>query len=118
MSRNLADSIRARLKRHADAAKQDFNLTSRTYDLPRRPTRDADLLGFGPDDIDSAAATLREICQILVDDGIELDPASVKATVIRNEAGDGGVRVDLQAKLDGARIVQQVDIGFGDAVTP
>jgi len=27
MSRNLAASIRTRLKQHADAAKQDFNLT-------------------------------------------------------------------------------------------
>lgn len=28
------------------------------------------------------------------------------------------MRIDLQARLDGARIVLQVDIGFGDAVTP
>lgn len=38
--------------------------------------------------------------------------------MIRKEAGYGGVRIDLQAKLDGARITLQVDIGFGDAVTP
>ena len=148
MSRNLAASIRARLKHSADAAKQDFNLTlthyglerllyrlsisahapnfllkgallfSLWYDLPHRPTRDADLLGFGPDDIDSAVATFREICQIAVEDGIAFDPASVKGSVIRKEAGYGGVRIDLQAKLDGARIALQVDIGFGDAVTP
>lgn len=148
MSRNLAASIRARLKQRADAAKQDFNLTlthyglerllyrlsisahapnyllkgallfSLWYDLPHRPTRDADLLGFGPDDIDSAVATFREICQIAVEDGIAFDPASVKGAVIRKEAGYGGVRIDLQAKLDGARIALQVDIGFGDAVTP
>jgi Nucleotidyl transferase AbiEii toxin, Type IV TA system len=148
MSRNLAASIRARLKQRADASKQDFNLTlthyglerllyrlsisrhapnyllkgallfSLWYDLPHRPTRDADLLGFGPDDIDSAVATFREICQIAVDDGIEFDPVSVKGAVIRKEAGYGGVRIDLQARLDGARIALQVDIGFGDAVTP
>lgn len=92
MSRNLAASIRARLKQRADVSKQDFNLTrthyglerllyrlsisahtpnfllkgallfSLWYDLPHRPTRDADLLGFGPDDIDSVVATFREIC--------------------------------------------------------
>ena len=148
MSRNLAASIRARLKQRADAVKQDFNLTlthyglerllyrlsisahapnyllkgallfSLWYDLPHRPTRDADLLGFGPDDIASAVATFREICQIAVEDGIAFDPASVKGAVIRKEAGYGGVRIDLQAKLDGARIALQVDIGFGDAVTP
>ena len=148
MSRNLAASIRARLKQHADAARQDFNLTlthyglerllyrlsisahapnyllkgallfSFWYDVPHRPTRDADLLGFGPDDIDSAVATFREICQIAVEDGIAFDPASVKGAVIRKEAGYAGVRIDLQAALDGARITLQVDIGFGDAVTP
>ena len=148
MSRNLAASIRARLKLRADATKQDFNLTlthyglerllyrlsvspyapnyllkgallfSLWYDQPHRPTRDADLLGFGPDDIESAVAAFREICQIAVDDGIEFYPASVKGAAIRKEAGYGGVRIDLQAKLDGARITLQVDIGFGDAVTP
>lgn len=148
MSRNLAASIRARLKQRADTTKQDFNLTlthyglerllyrlsvsphaanyllkgallfSLWYDQPHRPTRDADLLGFGPDDIDTAVSAFREICQIAVEDGIAFDPASVKGSVIRKEAGYGGVRIDLQAKLDGARIALQVDIGFGDAVTP
>lgn len=148
MSRNLAASIRARLKQRADATKQDFNLTlthyglerllyrlsvsphaanyllkgallfSLWYDQPHRPTRDADLLGFGPDDLDTAVAAFREICQIEVEDGIAFDPASVNGSVIRKEAGYGGVRIDLRAKLDGARIALQVDIGFGDAVTP
>lgn len=35
MSRNLAASIRARLKQHADEAKQDFNLTLTHYCLER-----------------------------------------------------------------------------------
>ncbi|RSZ29457.1 nucleotidyl transferase AbiEii/AbiGii toxin family protein [Variovorax beijingensis] len=148
MSRNLAASVRARLKQRANATKQDFNLTltryglerllyrlsvsphaanyllkgallfSLWYDQPHRPTRDADLLGFGPDDIDTAILAFREICQIEVDDGIAFDTASVRGSVIRKEAGYGGVRIDLLAKLDGARLALQVDIGFGDAVTP
>lgn len=93
-------------------------LFSLWYDQPHRPTRDADLLGFGPDDLDTAVAAFREICQIEVEDGIAFDPASVNGSVIRKEAGYGGVRIDLRAKLDGARIALQVDIGFGDAVTP
>lgn len=148
MSRNLAASIRTRLKQHADVARQDFNLTltlfglerllyrlsiskhapsfllkgallfSLWYDLPHRPTRDVDLLGFGKDDIETAMATFREICQIAVEDGIAFDPASIKGSATRKEAGYGGVRIDLLAKLDGARITLQVDIGFGDVVTP
>jgi hypothetical protein len=35
MSRNLAASIRARLKQHADAVKQDFHLTITHYGLER-----------------------------------------------------------------------------------
>ncbi|MGO4395286.1 nucleotidyl transferase AbiEii/AbiGii toxin family protein [Variovorax sp. M-6] len=148
MSRNLAASIRARLKQRADATKQDFNLIlthyglerllyrlsisphaanyllkgallfSLWYDQPHRPTRDVDLLGFGPDDVDTAVSAFRAICQIAAEDGVAFDPASVKASAIRKDAGYGGVRIDLLAKLDGARIALQVDIGFGDAVTP
>jgi hypothetical protein len=35
MTANLAASVRARLKRRADAAKQDFNLTLTQYGLER-----------------------------------------------------------------------------------
>ena len=148
MSRNLAASVRARLKQHADASKQDFNLIlthyglerllyrlsisphapnfllkgallfSLWYDHPHRPTRDVDLLGFGPQDIDTAVKAFREICQIAVEDGIFFDADSVKGAEIRKEASYGGVRLDIQGKLDAARIALQVDIGFGDAVTP
>jgi len=148
LSANRAASIRARLKNRADAAKQDFDLVltrfglerllyrlsvsrhapsyllkgallfALWYDAPLRPTRDADLLGFGPDDVDSARAAFREICAIEADDGIVFDAGSVRAERIRKEAGYGGVRVALRATLEGARISLQVDIGFGDVVTP
>lgn len=148
MSRNVAASIRARLKNVADARKQDFNLVlthyglerllyrlsvsqhapnfllkgallfSLWYDIPHRPTRDADLLGAGPDDIDSVVAVFQDICRIASEDGIEFDPKQVKGSEIRKEAGYGGVRIEILAKLDGARLTLQVDIGFGDAVTP
>lgn len=60
----------------------------------------------------------RSICSIAVDDGIVFDPASVAGTEIRKDAGYGGVRIDLRATLDGARLALQIDIGFDDAVTP
>jgi hypothetical protein len=100
VSRNLAASVRARLKQHADATKQDFNLTlthyglerllyrlsisqhasnfllkgallfTLWYDVAHRPTRDADLLGFGPDDVDTAVSTFQEICRTPAEDGL------------------------------------------------
>ena len=45
-------------------------LFSLWYDQPHRPTRDADLLGFGPDDVDTAVSAFRTICQIAAEDGI------------------------------------------------
>ena len=60
----------------------------------------------------------RSICSIAVDDGIVFDPESVAGIEIRKDAGYGGVRIDVRATLDGARLALQVDIGFGDAVTP
>ena len=148
MSANRAASIRARLKQRADAAQQDFNLVLTRYGLERllyrlsmsehapnfllkgallfqcwygdehRPTRDADLLGFGPDDVPTLVAVFRSVSGLAVDDGIAFDPASVTGASIRKDASYGGVRIDLRATLDRARIALQVDIGFGDAVTP
>ncbi len=53
-----------------------------------------------------------------VHDGVQFETTSVRVGTIRNEARYGGVRVDMKATLDKARIALQVDVGFGDAVTP
>lgn len=83
-----------------------------------RPTKDLDLLGFGSDDLEELSAMFREIMGIAVEDGITFDPQSLKASPIREELEYGGVRLQFLAYLDTARIPVQVDIGFGDAVTP
>lgn len=92
------------------------------YGLPHRATRDADLLGFGASDTASMAAVFTDIAAIAGneagDDGIVFDPASVRVEAIRKDAGYGGVRVTLNGQLANARCVAQVDVGFGDAVTP
>lgn len=86
---------------------------------PFRPTRDLDLLGHGDNDAESIAETFRSICaQSVADDGVTFDVAALTAAPIREEAEYGGVRVRTTATIAGARIPIQVDIGFGDAVTP
>lgn len=88
------------------------------FNAPHRPTRDADLLGFGSDDPDTLRRTMAAICLIPGDDGIGFDPATIRVEEIREEALYGGLRTKLVATLDGARSTLQIDVGFGDAVTP
>lgn len=84
-----------------------------------RPTRDVDLLGFGPADEAEVKADFVGICSLSVEpDGLEFLPASVQVTPIREDAAYTGIRVMLDARLANARISIQVDIGYGDAVTP
>ena len=145
---NVAASVRARLLNVAKAQGVDFNqvlvrfalerilyrmtqsqhadrfllkgalLFTLWYDMPHRATRDADLLGFGASDLASVAETFRDIAAVAVEDGIAFDPASVTVEEIRKEAGYGGVRVIITGELAKARCKTQIDVGFGDAVTP
>ena len=93
-------------------------LFSLWYDEPHRSTRDADLLGFGASDEEGLIAIFREIAAINIGDGIVFDPDSVKACAIREEAPYGGTRIRLGARVGSARCSLQIDVGFGDAVTP
>lgn len=147
-SPNMAASVRARLLTVAKAQGVDFNqvlvrfalermlyrltqsphanrfllkgalLFTLWYDMPHRATRDADLLGFGASDLVSVAATFRDIAAVAVEDGMAFDPASVMVEDIRKETGYGGVRVVIAGELAKARCKTQIDVGFGDAVTP
>jgi predicted nucleotidyltransferase component of viral defense system len=88
------------------------------YDDPHRPTRDADFLGFGPNDDANLIATFREIVAMDLGDGIVFDPDSVSADAIREENAYGGTRIKFITRIGSARCSLQIDVGFGDAVTP
>lgn len=88
------------------------------FDVPHRPTRDADFLGFGPADAETLASTVREICSIAGDNGMVFDPGSIRIEAIREQAGYGGLRVRFVGLLGKSRCSVQLDVGYGDAVTP
>lgn len=88
------------------------------YDMPFRPTRDIDLLGFGLAEIPHLLTVFQNLCALKVDDGIAFDSTTVKAEEIRKEANYSGTRVTLIGLVDGAKCPVQIDIGYGDAVTP
>jgi hypothetical protein len=146
--RNIGASIRDRLLNKARAEKLDYNLLLTRYtlerllyrlslseqrdqfllkgallfdlwfDVPHRPTHDADFLGFGSAEIPHLEKVFQDICRIDAEDGIAFQPDSVKAAEIRKEANYAGVRVTLMGLLDSARCPVQIDVGFGDSVVP
>lgn len=85
-----------------------------------RVTRDADFLGFGDASPEQLKEQFQLICRqdCLTDDGMEFHPDSVKAQAIREEMEYDGIRVTLTGTLGNARIPLQIDIGFGDVITP
>ena len=146
--RNLAASVRERLRQLARARNEPFDLVLTKYalerllyrlaqsdfrdrfmlkgallfalwtDQPYRPTRDADLLGFGPSDVAGLVETFRTICGIKCEDGLQYPAESVHGELHTEDKVYQGVRIMMTATLERVRIPVQVDIGFGDAVTP
>lgn len=148
MNAGAAASVQARLLALAKSRGEDFNLTLNRYglerflyrlsvsparehywlkgallfdlwfDVPHRPTRDADFLGFGPADADAVRKALTEVCRIEARDAMTFDPDSITIEEIREDARYGGLRVWIKGLLGKARCAVQLDIGYGDAVTP
>jgi len=101
----------------------DFTLKGATMFLfwlgeMHRPTKDFDLLGPSAD-TERLKQVFKEVASIPCEpDGVFFDPDSVVAQPIREDQAYGGVRVTLNGYIGKARIPLQVDIGFGDIVTP
>jgi predicted nucleotidyltransferase component of viral defense system len=86
---------------------------------PHRSTRDLDLLGHGVPSPDRLQQLFRDVCaQPVVDDGLTFLAAAVQAEPIKEDDNYQGIRLRIEARLGNARIPLQVDVGFGDAVTP
>jgi predicted nucleotidyltransferase component of viral defense system len=94
-------------------------LLSLWTDRLQRPTRDLDLLGYGDSSQEALTRLFRDICVADVQaDGLTFHPDTVRVTEIREDQEYGGQRVQITATLGNARINLQVDIGFGDVITP
>lgn len=87
--------------------------------VPYRSTGDLDLLGQGDPAPERMAEIFKVVCQVDVDDdGLVFDPRSIRGERMREDEEYSGVRLRMRAKLGVARMALQIDIGFGDAVTP
>lgn len=84
-----------------------------------RPTRDLDLLGHGDPSPNRLQQLFCDVCaQPVVDDGLTFLAATVQADPIKEDDVYQGIRLRIESRLGNARIPLQVDVGFGDAVTP
>lgn len=80
---------------------------------------DIDLAGRTSNQLDHIQEVVKAVCDLAVDpDGIRFNRESIEASRIKEDADYEGVRVRFHATLARARIPMQLDIGFGDVITP
>jgi len=122
LTRYAVERLLYRLSRssyHSEFLLKGAMLFALWSDMPHRPTRDLDLLSFGTSDIARIEDVFREIMLTEVEpDGLAFLADSVRGERIKEDQEYEGVRLICTARLEQARVKVQVDVGFGDAVTP
>jgi hypothetical protein len=95
-------------------------LMFRTWNAPAsRPTRDIDLLGRMDNSLAAVVPVFQDVCNQQVEpDGMVFHADTVTGQAIKEDADYAGVRVTFRATLQNSRIAMQIDIGFGDVLTP
>lgn len=90
------------------------------WDAPlARATKDIDFLGRLDNSLENLERVVREVCAAVVEpDGMVFDPGTVKTERTKEDADYEGARVRFVGLLGKARVAMQIDVGFGDVVTP
>ncbi len=95
------------------------NLMYAMYGLDSRPTTDIDLEGLNVNNLSGELDSIfKSIVDVVVDDGVVFDLESFEAAPIQENNNYQGVRIICQVQLDTIKQNIQIDIGFGDAITP
>ena len=84
-----------------------------------RPTLDIDLLAdkIRPNE-DNIKRIFEEICSIVFEDGVIFESDKITTGRIVKEGNYSGIRVKVKAWLGNINQIMQIDIGYGDVVTP
>ncbi len=84
-----------------------------------RPTRDVDFLAVGLEGHPAIRTALENICASpCAEDGVVFDPGTMRVANIREHQPYDGIRARIDGRLGQARLALQIDIGFGDIITP
>lgn len=95
------------------------NLLYATQGQTARPTIDIDFSGGKiSNDIEEIKKIFKQIISIQAKDAVVFDPKTISATEINEQNQYSGVRVKIIALLGNIKQNIQIDIGFGDVITP
>ncbi len=84
-----------------------------------RPTRDVDLLARGlPSEILAMTELFKSVAAVDLNDGVLFDIDTLEGTRIKEGMDYQGVRITMMGYLERSRERIQIDIGYGDPVTP
>lgn len=85
------------------------------HQMKARPTKDLDFLAANLDNqLQSFVRVVKEIIAIPADDGVSFDADSIAVETLTQQTENAGIRCKLTAHLDTAKLLLQLDIGFGD----
>ncbi len=148
MAKDIAASVRQRLRNLARERGEDFDYVLRQYVMQRvlyrlgcskyveqfllkgallfwvwnedfhRPTRDIDLLTYTDNDVDHLLGVFQQIITTEADDGLLFEADVLNGIEIKEDADYTGVRITGFATLTNARVPFQIDIGYGDVIVP
>ncbi len=148
MVKDIAASVRQKLRNLARERGEDFDYVLRQYVMQRvlyrlgcseyveqfllkgallfwvwnegfhRPTRDIDLLTYTNNDVEHLVGVFQQIITSDAEDGLAFDAGALNGIEIKEDADYSGVRITGFATLTNARIPFQVDIGYDDVIVP
>jgi len=85
-----------------------------------RATLDIDLLAKTKNTEENLLTICRHICELdaAIPDGMEFDSDSITCRTMQHDAKYPGVRLRFTGRLEATQIPMQIDVGFGDIITP
>jgi len=84
-----------------------------------RSTRDIDFMSMDDSGIEKLKDVIADCCNVQVpEDGLEFESNDIEAGEIRENQVYQGYRFRVRGNLGNAKIYIQIDMGFGDIVTP
>lgn len=85
-----------------------------------RATMDIDTLARTSNSLENLVKIINELCEHVssIDDGIDFLSSSIRGEKMQLQKEYEGVRVKFEGRLGLAKIPMQIDIGFGDVITP